>query len=261
MSAIAAFAVCEGPMHPITLSAVLLLLNGMAFGADIPALRPHQDKFVETLRDSAKISAARVVTGVMLVTRDADVTPSAHAVVPSGWKGDSFCARWLSSDARYEAWAEYMLSESEENGVPPGWDGGLLRLQFDSDHGKLLKALRRDRLGITVTKGACDAPSSEYAPVIWNEEAKLPGTKVLVLVHARGADEVYLIYTGSPTDEGGKSYIDCSRLDHEYRVGIDHECEIPTSVFDSNPLKIELNRLRRGLPDDPIPFSIEMAPK
>jgi hypothetical protein len=263
MGAVAALVVWEEPMNSRMLFAILLLLNGTVIGADIPELLP-QGAFVEELRDSARISAPRVVTGVRLVasdgetgiglvTSDVEAIPSAHAKMPGGWKGETICARWLSSDARYEAWSEYVLSE--RGGLPPDWSRGPVQLLFKSKHKKLLQALPPDRIGITVTKGACDAPSSVYVPVIWKGAEPLKGDTVVVLVHARGADEVYLILY---PDKGREKYIDCSQLDHEYRVSIDHKCEIPPNDFKSGRLKLTLNRLRRGLPDDPVEFEIEI---
>lgn len=248
-------------MQPRCLFVTFLMLNSIASAADIPALQPRDGAFRESLRDSAKISAARVVTGVMMDTGDAEAKPSAHVIVPASWKGGAFCARWLSSDARYEAWAEYLLADSEHDGVPSAWRGGLVRLMFDTSHAELLGSLTWDRLGVTVTQGTCDTPQINYAPVIWNGVAMMASNKLVLLVHARGADDVFLVLGGARDGEEKETFIDCTRLRHEYRVGIDHECEVPTSLLGPGRQSIQLNRLRRGLPDDPISFSVEMVVK
>lgn len=188
---------------------------------------------------AARISLDHVIAGVGFRAPEASEKPSVHAMLP--WQGEPVCVRWKSADALYSAQAVYDLPQTNQT--------GFFRLAYPSAHADWLRDLQRDRLGITIAQGECLSGQGVFAPAIWNGEPAGPFEHLAILLNARRANEVYVIFedaTGAARD------LTCRELSDSQGVGIDHVCEIPMDDLPAGPLPIEINQLRRGQPDTPL---------
>ncbi|WP_366655772.1 hypothetical protein [Fodinicurvata sp. EGI_FJ10296] len=212
-----------------------------------PRIVGEQTLFEEQLRPSARISANRVVASVIApTTSQSAVRPSVHLLAHDAWSGTPVCARWLSSDALYEAQATYDLPATlPANGV---------RLAYDSAYVDTIGNLTPERLGISVAKGECTEQADHFAPAIWNGDAGAPIDHIMIYLNSQSADDVYVQV--NPPDH--PHFIECLPLDHRHTVAMDRRCRIPFDVFDQGTVELELNAFRRGIPDDPIRFSVEL---
>lgn len=241
---------------------IALILVATRLGAQPVAILPDIDpaysdtgyRFEEELRDKATISLVSVVAGIAFRSPPGVERPTVHAMFPADWQGP-VCARWLSTDALYTASATYS--------PPKATDGGMVtaRLEYPGIHGDWLRDLTLEQMGITLRQGACDqtatppTPEPEvFVPAIWNGRTDAAPDRLVILVNARGADETYVIVRGEDTTVD----LDCDRIVGTPTVGIDHLCEVPLATLSGSRLGVELNRLRRGQPDRPVVFSIDL---
>lgn len=198
--------------------------------------------FAEERLPAARVSLDHIISGVSMRAPASLEKPSIHALLP--WHGQPVCVRWKSADALYIAQAVYDL--------PADNDAGLFRLAYPSVHVDWLRELEDDRLGITISQGECHGDMTTYAPAIWNGDPSGPFDKLSVLLNARRANEVYLMFHSAD----GAQDLDCHELPHAARTGMDHICEIPLVGLPAGPLEIELYQIRRGQPDAPVTFSV-----
>lgn len=188
---------------------------------------------------AARISLDHVIAGVALRAPETSDKPSVHAMLP--WQGEPVCVRWKSADALYSAQAVYDL--------PQGNPAGLFRLAYPSAHTEWLRDLQRDRLGITIAQGECPSGQGVFAPAIWNGEPAGPFEHLAILLNARRANEVYVIFEDAA---GAVRDLTCRELSDSQGLGIDHVCEIPLDDLAAGPLSMEINQIRRGQPDAPL---------
>ncbi len=220
-------------------SGLILAVAGLAPWASASAQTSNIElvgTLTEELRTAAKISAARVVVGVALRGPASDERPKVDALFPRGWSGELACARWLTSDALYWAYGNYRIRDD--------WEGALAHLQYPTGKAEIVGALGTDRMAVAITRGDCRSDSLEFVPALWNTTYPGDPQELAVFVNGRGADEVYIL--------GGRSIdVTCQAVTHGGTVGFDHVCVIPVRAAEE-PLELEVNRVRRGNPEDPV---------
>lgn len=235
----------------LSLVVLILFYHGNSIADTIlvePRIVGDEQFFAEELRPSARIAANQVVASVVAPSNAPSVVrPSVHLLAHEAWGGSAICARWRSSDALYEAQATYDL--------PASLPATGLRLAYDSAYVDTIGILTPDRLGISVAKGECTEPSIQFAPAIWNGDAGAAFDHIIVYVNAQSADDVYL----QVDPPSGNLFIDCTPLDHGQTVGMDRQCRVPLTAFETGRVELELNAFRRGLPDDPLRFSVAVS--
>ena len=197
-------------------------------------------ELTEELGNAAKISGARVVVGVTLQGMETDRRPTVEALFPGDWAGGLACARWLTSDALYWAYGTYRLH--------PGWNGAVANLLYPTGKADAIGALSAERMAVGITRGDCAEESLEFVPALWNATYSGDRQRLQILVNSRGADEVYVL---------GEDSIDvtCTAIGGGSTVGFDHVCSVPVRAQDGS-LQLEVNRVRRGNPEDPVLISI-----
>jgi len=197
----------------------------------------------EQVTDAAQVSMSRIVVGVV-----ADETPRANdarvgAAVAPEWRGDTMCARFLSSDSTYEGSREYV--------IPTTLTAPVGELDFPTTHGDTLAALTTSEFAISLTRGDCDNDGRDFAVALWRTDAYDPDAAILVLINAQGADESY-VYLPEEDIEAP-----CTALGHGQGVGFDHACRIPRSELPAEgPVLVEVNRATGGAFEEPEQLTI-----
>lgn len=220
-----------------------LTVSQACFASSVMAQTPEIEligELTEELGNAAKISGARIVVGVTLQGMETDRRPTVEGFFPSDWAGGLACARWLTSDALYWAFGTYRLH--------PGWNGAVADLHYPTGKADVVGALSAERMAVGITRGDCAEESLEFVPALWNATYSGDRQRLQILVNSRGADEVYVL---------GEDSIDviCTPIGEGSTVGFDHVCSVPVRMQDGS-LQLEVNRVRRGNPDDPVLISI-----
>lgn len=227
---------------PAILAAVFAVaLLPMSAGAQPLVIAPEGQP-VEDWPNAPRIAAPRVIVGLSLEAPAARTRPSVHAVMPAAWAGQRICARWLSLDALYTAHNTYVVPE-----------GGLARLEHPTAYADRLRDIGPAELGLTVSRGDCDAPETEFAPALWNADPDLSGGQIAITLNSAAADQALLVIR----DAAAETVIACTRIDGLATQGADFRCLVPIGER-AGPRALELVRIRRGQPMEPVRFAIVM---
>ncbi len=235
-------------------------LLGSSFGAsaqDLPTLMPKTDpEPYGELAEAAQVSAARIVVGVALVGEVPGNKPDLIALVPADWASHPICARLISPDALFEGLAEYNAPDEPDNDLVRLGDSTPAGPWFTAEHWTELKKRNVAELALAVTKGACSAPSSEFALSALSANAAELATTVAVYVNSQGAERVFAEVA---TQTGEKAVTLCDRSGSQSTVGYDRLCLADIDGI-SGKLEVRINRVNYGAYEDPVDLTIYAGP-
>lgn len=215
--------------------------QSLAGGAISPVGSPR-----ETFLSAAQISGS-VIVGIQLQGAVAKERPHLSGVLPAAWQGRSMCVRLTSSDGRYVAEQGYDIGA--------GWAGGLAALPYGTAYLAQLQHYSASDMAVRITLGNCSSPEATFAVAGWDigEAGGVEGA--MLMVNSFRADEVYLIDRASGLD------LPCHAVAGGPRTSFDTYCPLPLHLLrGSGQLRIEVNRIRRGVFDPVALVDIEKAP-
>lgn len=241
-------------MTKLTAPAVLglaLCLAGGGYAQEVTSLAPERVR--EELRADALISGNWLVGAHAVSARSAEA-PRLMSYVPGGaeWQGQTICARATDKTGRYSALLEYR--------VPAGWQGGLIDLEYRSDHSDHLRGRDESDSGVALHRGGCDRITNVFLPVLWNAE-RLPGGQdapvpLILNLNAGRADS---LLATARTAAGTDLPVTCARMEEE-GVGFNYQCRLNVPADLAGVVQLEITRLRRGRMGKPRVAELHLFP-
>jgi len=208
----------------------------LANAQSLPELKAKSDpQPYARLHEAAKVSAARIIVGVVLDMQPVGLHPKMIARLPKAWVGESVCARLLSPDALFEAVAEYDVEDSAAGKTT------VLGLTFNADDLRTIQEREMDQLALSVSRGGCQSAPEEFAMSMTNQRIEDAYEALTVFVNSQNAARVTVEVRSS---DGGSNTIRCQRSNEPSRVGFDHLCSLPLDLFPTEE-KTELRISRR----------------
>ena len=235
-----------GINHRRVKAAFAILAVAMASSATAEPLQPVGE-LDEAVTDAAQVSMSRVVVGVVADTTPKKSDATVGAAIAPEWRGDTMCARFLSSDSTYEGSREYA--------IPANLEAAVGELDFPTTHGDVLAGLTTSEFAVSITRGGCDSEGNDFSVALWRAESYDPDDAILVLINAQGADESYIYIADNDVDAP------CTALGHGRAVGFDHVCRISRADLpDSGPVALEVNRATGGAFEEPERMTLWLGP-
>jgi hypothetical protein len=211
----------------------------------------HLVNFNEHLNPDVKVSG-RILVGV-LAARENAASPSSEPLLLLPERGvggvQSICLQTVSRDGRY-------YSEGILPGAALAGARGLVRVRFKTQHGVLLKGLRRDELAILAAAGDCGANIDAIPRVFVVDRAEAPASsasKILVLLNSERLD-TEAVYAGA---DGREIRTRCIPIEDGRRTAFDTVCELPPPRAAETDVRIERRRYERRL--NPLVFRLVLG--
>lgn len=224
----------------LAFSAMLLALISAPTVAEELAIKPV-GIFAERLENTARISG-NIVSSFTANGKLVAEKPFLEIFIPAKWAGQYFCMSLVSNDGLYEGQRNFLIEDS--------WKGGNFIIRLDTKYEDYLANTNSDSFGSLVSKGKCGTNSQEITLAGWNKSITAKKLDYQILINSYRADEVYLIL--DKQDE-----VECSETKNTKKIAFDFVCRIPNKLMtNQNITKVEINRIRRGIFDEPLFISI-----